>query len=112
MAAMYPKLVIDGSFGPVTIKALQMYLKHKASTYRHTTDGQFGYYTALGMQHWLNNRGYYNGYLDGSAGTMTWEALHVYLKSTGRNGSYRPYSWIEAPLCRRLQDFLNANRWY
>lgn len=63
--AMYPKLAVDGIFGSVTIKALQMYLKHKAGTYRHTTDGQFGYYTALALQYWLSNMGYYHYAIDG-----------------------------------------------
>ena len=66
---LYQGCVVDGSFGPLTAKALQQYLRRNGY-YQRNCDGDFGYYSALALQGYTKDLGYY-WYVD-SDGTRQW----------------------------------------
>jgi hypothetical protein len=76
---------VDGVKGPTTITAWQKLLK-RYGYYKRTTDGTWGYYTALAMQAWLRKKGTYTKKykLDGVWGKASIKALQTYLKKTKR----------------------------
>ena len=51
--------LIDGDFGPLTTKELQRYLRYGIGTYQRSCDGDFGPYSVTALQQYLKNLGYY-----------------------------------------------------
>lgn len=73
---------IDGSRGPMTIKALQRMLANRGF-YNRVIDGQWAYYTSRGLQLWLRSQGFYNRMVDGKAGRYTNNGLQRRLRKGG-----------------------------
>ena len=63
--------------GSATVKAIQEVLK-KAKVYSDDLDGVWGYNTSIGLQKWLNNRGY-NLEVDGIFGALSTKAYQNFL---------------------------------
>ena len=110
---LYAKLAVDGNKGPVTVKALQVLLKHHGY-YKRACDGVWGYYTALALQHLLRNTGFYTKayLLDGKWGKVSIKALQRMLKRRGflSKTKYKT-DGIEGPATiKALQKYLNARR--
>lgn len=63
--------------GSATVKAIQEVLK-KAKVYSDELDGVWGYNTSIGLQKWLNNRGY-NLEVDGIFGALSTKAYQNFL---------------------------------
>lgn len=74
--------LVDGMFGPMTATALQRYLA-KLGYYTRAVDGNFGYYSVVALQNWLRHLGYYTtAYLiDGKWGAFTTKALQKALNA-------------------------------
>lgn len=105
-------LVVDGDFGPLTKTALQTRLA-KAGCYDRDIDGDFGYWSYLGLQRYLRVKGYYTTdyLLDGDFGYYSVLALQRYLRKLGYyttayllDGDWGKYTTIA------LQKALNAGR--
>lgn len=78
------KLLVDGYFGPVTIKDLQLTMQFYGLYQGYLIDGDFAYYTKLELQKYLQRKGYYQGYLiDGDFSSYSVYALQQYLKDLG-----------------------------
>jgi hypothetical protein len=115
-APLYSKLKLDGIFGSVSIRALQTYMSAKQNTYPYAQDGYFGYYTVLGMQKWMQKRGYYKGYwLDGTAGPKTWSEFYNMIRYHYGTTVMSPNQTVSVFNSRNqaygVQAFLNDHRW-
>lgn len=80
------KLLVDGDFGKLSVKALQTMLKghpNKSVRYTGLVDGSMGSMTVKSVQRWLKWLGKYDGLIDGSFGPMTVKALQKFLKAKG-----------------------------
>lgn len=75
--------LIDGSFGPVSVKALQTWLKG-LGFYRGLIDGDWGKVTTKALQTFLKSKGLYTGLIDGQFGPLTIKALQTYLNDQAR----------------------------
>lgn len=73
---------IDGSRGPMTIKALQRMLTNR-KFYDRVIDGQWGYYTIRGLQLWLKSQDFYSRVVDGKSGKYTNNGLQRRLRKGG-----------------------------
>jgi cell wall-associated NlpC family hydrolase len=74
--------LIDGQFGPMTVKALQAALANE-HRYLGLIDGQFGRYTVMALQGWLRDQRTYNRAIDGEFGPQTVAALQRSLTARG-----------------------------
>lgn len=115
-APLYSKLKLDGYFGTLSTRALQTYMSAKQNTYPYRQDGDFGYYTVLGMQKWMQKRGYYVGYwLDGSAGAATWSEFYNMMRYHYGIGAVSPGLRVSIFNSRGqasgVQHFLNVHRY-
>lgn len=88
------KVVVDGKFGPQTIKAVQKWLAVKQ-------DGIFGPVTIKAMQTALNRWGYKAGPVDGKFGPQTVKALQRQTGAVPVDGKFGPVS------VKALQNWLN-----
>lgn len=106
----YPPLLVDGHFGPVSVRALQTLLA-QVGYYRGLIDGDYGPITVSAVQAWLARLGYYTGAVDGWEGRMTVRALQRFLTE---KGLYRGYiDGVRGPLTNRAwQTYLNQQRQY
>ena len=114
------ELLVDGNFGPVTIKDVQRTLQFYGLYQGCIVDGSFGTLTAKALQQYLQRKGYYHGYLiDGSFGGHSAYALQQYLKDLGyywsvdasgvRQWCILDGSW-GAETTKALQRALNSER--
>lgn len=78
----YKDLVVDGDFGSVTVKAVQI-LMRAIGKYRRAVDGDWGKYTKAAVQEWLKGLGYYKRAVDGSFGKYSVTALQNFLRAKG-----------------------------
>lgn len=85
--------LIDGDFGPLTKTELQKYLRYGVGTYQRNCDGDFAYYSALALQTHLKNLGYY--FYTTDSGARDWCVL---------DGSWGTYT------TKALQRALNSGR--
>lgn len=113
--AHYSKLFVDGHFGPVTILALQTYMRVKQGTYPYNLDGEWGPYTVRGLQRWMQNEGYYIGYrVDGTYGFYTKDQFSQMMRGIYGHITSYPYGAadlrISDPACKGLQRVLNYYR--
>lgn len=84
------ELLVDGDFGPITIKNLQRTLQFYSLYQGYLIDGDFAYQTKLALQQYLQSKGYYQGYLlDGDFSGNSVYALQQYFKDLG-------YYWYTA----------------
>lgn len=84
------ELLVDGDFGPITIKNLQRTLQFYSLYQGYLIDGDFAYQTKLALQQYLQSKGYYQGYLlDGDFSGHSIDALQQYFKDLG-------YYWYTA----------------
>ena len=78
------ELLVDGDFGPITIKNLQRTLQFYSLYQGYLIDGDFAYQTKLALQQYLQSKGYYQGYLlDGDFSGHSVYALQQYFKDLG-----------------------------
>lgn len=113
------ELLVDGDFGPVTIKDLQRTLQYYSLYQNCIVDGSFGTLTAKALQQYLQRKGYYHGCIvDGYFGSKSVLALQQYLKDLGyywsvvygvRQWCYLDGSW-GAETTKALQRALNSER--
>ena len=113
------ELLVDGDFGPVTIKDVQRTMQFYGLYQNCVVDGSFGTLTAKALQQYLQRKGYYHGYLlDGSFGGHSVYALQQYLKDLGyywsvvdgvRQWCILDGSW-GAETTKALQRALNSER--
>ncbi|WP_309080264.1 peptidoglycan-binding domain-containing protein [Zhihengliuella sp.] len=106
----YPELVVDGDFGPVSVRAFQI-LMHAIDQYEHAVDGVFGRMTVRAMQRWLAGLGLYDRAIDGRLGEYTVLGLQEFLKSKGLyrgllDGQFGPLT------IKGLQAYLNTQNDY
>lgn len=115
--ALYSRLIEDGKFGPVTILALQIYMRSRQGTYLAPLrlDGIWGPQTVRGMQRWMQKQGYYRGYyVDGTYGDRTKEEFSRMVRT--RYSSITAYPsgavslLVSDSACRGLQKILNYYR--
>jgi len=78
----YANLRVDGDFGPVTVKAVQI-LMTAIKKYSRAIDGDWGRYSKIAVQNWLKDLGYYKRAVDGSFGKYSVIALQNFLRSKG-----------------------------
>jgi len=78
----YANLRVDGDFGPVTVKAVQI-LMTAIKKYSRAIDGDWGRYSKIAVQDWLKDLGYYKRAVDGSFGKYSVIALQQFLRSKG-----------------------------
>lgn len=110
----WPKnaLLVDGVFGPVTRRAYQTLLSWKVTgNYNGWIDGSIGPLTVRAEQRWLKKLGYSVGPIDGVRGPRTIRALQRFLRTKGLykgliDGSQGPMT------TRALQAYLNQQRRY
>lgn len=83
------RLIVDGVFGQLTIKALQECLQKRGYYKGYLVDGDWGYYSKIALQQYLRALGYYTTawLLDGWFGTASVKALQSYLRALGYYGS-------------------------
>jgi hypothetical protein len=76
-------LLIDGYFGPLTIRYVQAALR-AAGWYARSIDGDFGYHTKFALQKYLRyNKGTYDRNCDGDFGEYSVKALQQHLLNVG-----------------------------
>lgn len=78
----FAELYVDGKFGPVTVKAVQV-LMRAINTYSRAVDGDWGKYTQTAVQEWLKGQGKYKRAVDGSFGKYSVTALQEFLRDKG-----------------------------
>lgn len=78
----YKDLAVDGKFGSVTAKAVQI-LMSQIGLYERAIDGDAGKYTWEAVQEWLNGLGYYHRAIDGDFGYHSVIALQQFLAKKG-----------------------------
>lgn len=103
------KLIVDGSFGPLTVKRLQTKLQALGRYKGGAIDGSFGPMTKKALQEHLRYVKCYTGYIDGDFGTMSVKALQKRLNSLGCNAGLVDGSW-GTMTTRALQTALNSDR--
>lgn len=89
----WAKLAIDGSFGTLSRKAMQSFLKWNG-WYSGVIDGKIGAKTVKGIQKWCRKAGHYPAskwVIDGKMGKATWEAVNKTLKV--KKGTWRDELW-------------------
>lgn len=107
-------LLYDGSFGPLTVKQVQLCLRAHG-LYSGYIDGSFGPMTKKAFQRYLANLGYYTGYIDGSFGPLSTKALQRYLIDRGTYWK-AGYGWCDVDgswgslTTIALQRAINGNR--
>lgn len=87
--ARAPLLLVDGDFGPYTIRALQRALRG-VGEYLYAIDGDFGPESAKAYQRWLIRCGFYRFAVDGDFGYHSTLAEQRWLRSHGLYGPPRP----------------------
>lgn len=102
----YADLRIDGDFGPVTVKAVQI-LMRAIKTYTRAVDGDWGRYTKIAVQEWLKGLGFYDRAVDGDFGKQSVIALQNFLASKHRypgaiDGDFGPMT------VKAFQAYLNS----
>lgn len=105
----YKDLRVDGDFGPVTVKALQIVMR-AIGTYSRAVDGKFAKYTKRGVQKWLADLGFYRRAIDGRFGHYSVEALQKFLAHKGELDTSR---WLidgkfGPATVRAFQSYLNT----
>lgn len=76
-------LLMDGYFGPLTVKYVQQRLR-SAGWYVRSIDGDFGYFTKFALQKYLRyNCGTYDRNCDGDFGEYSVKALQQHLLNVG-----------------------------
>lgn len=106
----YAALEVDGYWGPVTTRALQV-LMAAITRYGGDIDGDFGPLSVMAVQAWLTGFGWYKGLRDGVFGPLTKKALQSFLRHKGLyagtiDGDFGPLS------VKALQRYLNSQRQY
>lgn len=102
------RLLVDGSFGPLTVKRLQTKLQ-ALGRYTGYIDGSFGPMTKKALQEHLRYVKCYTGYIDGDFGSMSTKALQLRLNSLGYKAGLVDGSW-GTMTTKALQNALNADR--
>lgn len=107
--APYAALLLDGSKGPVTVRAWQ-HLMTAIGRYTGLIDGKWGPLTTRAVQTWLkDDRGTYTGLVDGVWGPMSVTALQRFL--TTKRHYTGLLDGVEGPMTVRAeQSYLNAQR--
>ena len=113
------ELLVDGDFGPITIKNVQRTMQYYSLYQNCIVDGSFGSLTAKALQQYLQRKGYYRGcVIDGSFGGKSVLALQQYTKDLGyywsvvdgvRQWCILDGSW-GAETTKALQRALNSER--
>jgi len=114
------ELLVDGDFGPITVKDVQRTLQFYGLYQGCVVDGSFGTLTAKALQQYLQRKGYYQGYLiDGDFGSKSVLALQGCTKDLGyywyvdangvRQWCVLDGSW-GAETTKALQRALNSER--
>ena len=113
------ELLVDGDFGPITIKDVQRTMQFYGLYQGCVVDGSFGTLTAKALQTYLQRKGYYQGcVIDGSFGGRSVLALQQYTKDLGyywsvvdgvRQWCILDGSW-GAETTKALQRALNSER--
>ena len=107
---VYPVLLVDGVFGPVSVRALQTLLA-SVGYYKGLIDGVYGPITVYAVQAWLAKRGYYGGIVDGIEGPVTVRALQRFLTAKGLYGGL--IDGVRGAVTNKAwQTYLNDQRQY
>lgn len=104
----HKNLLVDGSFGKVSVTALQVMLAG-IKKYSGRIDGDFGPMTRKALQSWLHGLGYYKGRIDGDFGDMSVKALQRFLVAKGELPSL---AYVDGDLgkttWKALQRYINS----